>query len=139
MKTLNKTLAIASLLLALPGCSVYKVLDQPGPADISGVGIGTQRQLLISRLGPPKMIDTDKKGRKMDFFEFQSGFHQASKIRAIPYLAADVFTLTLAEILLWPLEMTVLDASTCIATATYDDDYKITDWTLSKKSGEQGC
>lgn len=133
------TMILPVCIALLNGCSVYKVITRPGPADIAGIGIGTARQQLISRLGPPKIVDSDKKGRKVDFFEFQSGAHQASKVRAIPYLAADVFTVALAELLLWPLELTVFDASTCIATATYGDDYKVEDWMLSKKSGEQGC
>jgi hypothetical protein len=67
--------------------------------------------------------------------------HQLSKFRVIPYLGADVFTLGLAEIILWPLEMTVMKDATCQAVATYDSSHKL--WRLDKvnKSGleAQGC
>ena len=104
---MGKLLKHSSLLLScffLAGCSVYKAASQPGPADLTGIGAGTPRQIIISRLGAPKMIDTDATGHKQDIFEFSSGMHQASKGRVVLYLAADVFTLTLAELLLWPLE-----------------------------------
>jgi hypothetical protein len=71
--------------------------------------------------------------------EFQSGFHQASKARVIPYLAADVFTLGLAELILWPLEMTVMERATCTAVATYDPSQKVETWLVSQKDGVQAC
>lgn len=130
---------LGSILL---GCSVYKVLTQPGPADIKGIGPGTPRQELLSRFGAPMMVDTDNQGNKQDVFQFQSGLHHASKIRALPYLAADVFTLTLSELLLWPLEITAMEAATCNGTATYDSRLRVTNWFVSKKydsSGIQDC
>ncbi len=88
------------------------------------------------------MVDTDNQGNKQDVFQFQSGLHHASKIRALPYLAADVFTLTLSELLLWPLEITAMEAATCNGTATYDSRLRVTNWFVSKKydsSGIQDC
>jgi hypothetical protein len=61
--------------------------------------------------------------------------HEASKLRAILYLAGDVFTIGLAELIFWPLELTALKESTCTATATYDNDLKIENWSAAKKSG----
>ncbi len=110
---MKRLLTLAGLLTLLTGCSVYKVVSQPGPADLTGIGPGTPRQELIGRLAAPVMVDTDQHGSKQDPFQFQSGFHHASKLRAIPYLAADVFTLTLAELVLWPLEITAMEAATC--------------------------
>ncbi len=122
------------------GCSIYQAANQPGPADLSGIGIGTPRQELISRLGVPKMVETDPKGNKQDYFEFISGMHQASKARIIPYLAADVFTLSLAELILWPLELTVMDAAKCNGTATYDQNLKVASWWVhNKKDSAQEC
>lgn len=136
---MRKLAVIFCLAMPLASCSVYKALSQPGPADIQGIGVGSPREQVISRIGPPKLVDTDKDGRKMDVFEFQSGFHQASKSRALLYLAADVFTLTLAEIIFWPLELTALDASTCTSIATYDQNYKVQSWSMKKKDGVQDC
>ena len=120
------------------GCSVYKVLSQPGPADLKGIGPGSPRQELLARLGAPMMVDTDQHGHKLDVFQFQSGFHHASKIRAIPYLAADVFTLTLAELILWPIEMTALESAVCNGTATYDANLKVASWFVSRTSDSSG-
>jgi hypothetical protein len=136
---MRKLAALSLLALPLTSCSVYKALSQPGPADIQGIGVGSSREQIISRIGPPKLVDTDKTGKKMDVFEFQSGFHQASKSRALLYLAADVFTLTLAELVLWPLELTALEASTCTSIATYDQEYKVDSWIMKKKDGVQDC
>ena len=137
---LFRTLILTSLALSLGGCSVYKAATQPGPADLSGIGVGTPRQIIISRLGTPKMIDTDAKGHKQDIFEFSSGMHQATKVRVVLYLAADVFTLTLAELLLWPLEMTLLESATCTGIANYDLNLKVQSWMVTdKKDTAQNC
>jgi len=61
---LFRILLLTTLAVLLGGCSVYKAATQPGPADLSGIGVGTPRQTIISRLGAPTMIDTDAKGHK---------------------------------------------------------------------------
>jgi hypothetical protein len=131
-----------SFFLIVSGCSVYKASTQPGPADLEGLGLGVPRQHFIAKLGPPKFSDIDPQGRKQDTFEFQSGLHQASKARVILYLAADVFTLGLAELILWPMELTVMERATCMGIATYDHSQRAESWVVSKKSSEggvQGC
>lgn len=132
----HRTIVILAAATVISGCSVAKLVSQPGPADLKGIGVGTPRMDMISRLGPPRAIDTDKNGNKMDMFEFQSGAHQASKARAIPYLAADVFTLGLAELILWPMEMTAFDSATCHGMATYDAQQKVIAWQVKPKSGQ---
>ena len=91
---------LASLTFVQSSCSVYKVATQPGPVDYKHLGVGSPRQQVISVLGAPKFSDVDPLGQKQDTYEFQSGFHQASKARIIPYLAADFFTVGLAELVL---------------------------------------
>jgi hypothetical protein len=103
------------------------------------MGIGTRRVEVITRLGAPKFSDTDPAGKKQDVFEFESGFHQGSKARVILYLAADLFTLCLAEIILWPMEMTVMERAKCIANVTYDESQKVENWVVAQKDGVQGC
>jgi hypothetical protein len=131
-------ISLLLLLCTLSGCSVYKVLSQPGPVDLKGIGPGTSRQELLTRFGAPAMVDSDAHGNKIDVFQFQSGFHQASKIRALPYLAADIFTLTAAELILWPIEITAMEAATCSATATYDTQNRVRSWYVGKKTESQG-
>ena len=139
MKKLIVMLTLCSFLFVQNACSVYKAATQPPPADLQGLGIGTPRQEVIQRLGAPKFSDTNAEGKKQDSFEFQSGMHQGSKARVILYLAADVFTLALAELILWPMELTVMESATCNAFATYDASQKIEVWNVKKKDGVQGC
>ncbi|HWG96314.1 MAG TPA: hypothetical protein VN647_04445 [Nitrospira sp.] len=136
-------LILVSLMLVQNACSVAWALKQPPAKDLEGLGIGTPRQQLIDRLGIPKLSETDPQGRKQDMFEFQSGMHQASKLRIIPYLAADVFTVCLAELILWPMEVMVLKEATCNAFATYDSSQNVETWRVNKASQSgleaQGC
>ena len=138
MKTFLVPITMVLVILAQSACSVYKASTQPGPADLQGLGIGVLRQQVIARLGAPKFSDVDPQGRKQDMFEFQSGFHQGSKARVILYLAADVFTLGLAELILWPMELTVMERATCIANATYGRSQKVETWNVNKKGSDGG-
>ena len=139
MRTTVITLMLVSFIFAQSACSVYKAATQPPPADLQGIGVGTPRQELIQRLGAPKFSDTDAQGLKQDSFEFQSGMHGASKARIILYLAADLVTICLAEIILWPLELTVMESAVCNGFATYDQSQKVEAWKVSKKGGVQDC
>jgi hypothetical protein len=127
------------VLIASPACSVYKASTQPGPADLTGLGIGSRRTEVIARLGAPKFFATDPEGRKQDTDEFDSGMHQGSKARVIFYLAADVFTWTVAEIILWPLELTVMERARCVASATYDLTHLVEIWNVTQRDGVQKC
>jgi hypothetical protein len=133
--------AVTIFLLTQSACSVYKAVSQPPPADLTGIGAGTTRTELINRFGAPKFSETDQIGKKHDVFEFESGFHQGSKARVIPYLAADFFSLGLAELILWPAELTLLESAKCIANVSYDEAQKVEHWALSQKGGNQmqGC
>ena len=139
MRTVAIMLMLVSFMFAQSACSVYKAATQPPPADLQGIGVGTPRQELIQRLGAPKFSDTDPQGRKQDAFEFPSGMHGISKARIILYLAADLFTICLAEIILWPMELTVMEKAVCNGFATYDQSQKVETWNVSKKDGVQGC
>lgn len=136
-------LMLGSLMLTQSACSIAWALKQPPPKDVEGLGIGSLRDHVIGRLGIPKLSENDPQGRKQDMFEFQSGMHQFSKLRVIPYLGADIFTLGLAEIILWPMELTVMKDATCQAFATYDASQNVEAWRLNKvnQSGleAQGC
>jgi hypothetical protein len=75
-------------------------------------------------------------------FEFQSGMHQATKVRALLYAGADVFTFGLAELILWRMEMTVMKDATCNVIATYNASQIVDSWRVNKlnRTGEvQGC
>jgi len=133
--------AVVIIMLTHSACSVYKAVTQPPPADLAGLSIGTPREEVIGRLGVPRSSETDPAGKKQDLFQFESGFHQVSKVRIIPYLATDAFTFGLAEPLLWAMELTVLEHAKCIAKVTYDESEKVENWVVYEKTGVQiqGC
>lgn len=139
MRTPVVMLMLVSFVFAQSACSIYKASTQPPPADLVGIGIGTSRQEIIQRLGAPKFSDTDPQGRRQDLFEFQSGMHGASKARIILYIAGDLVTLGLAELIFWPMELTVMNSATCNASANYDSSQKVDVWKLTQKDGVQGC
>jgi hypothetical protein len=139
MKTNLLSITAALFFLSQSVCSIYKASRQPPPANLDGISIGTPRQDLIMRLGATKFSDTDPEGRKQDSFEFSSGFHSASKAHVILYVAADVVTLALAELILWPLELTVMDKATCNGYAVYDGSHMVVEWRVLQKAGIQDC
>lgn len=139
MRTIVIALILVSFISTQTACSVYKAATQPPPADLQGIGVGTPRQELILRLGAPKFSDTDQQGHKQDIFEFASGLHGASKARIILYLAGDFFTLFLAEIIFWPMELTVMEKAICNGFAVYDGNQKVETWQVSQKDGVQSC
>lgn len=139
MNRIVSLIVLMMFVFSQMACSVYKAATQPGPADLQGIGVGTPRPILMSKVGAPKFSDTNSQGKKEDIFEFDSGLNQASKARVILYLAADVITVGLAELILWPLEMVVMERAKCNAVATYDHQQKVETWNVSQKDGVQGC
>ncbi len=134
-----KTMLIA-LALTSQSCSVYQAAIQPGPVDLSGIVLGTPRQLIIAKLGQPKHEDKDANGHKQDYFEYNSGLNEASKTRVVPYAVADFFSFGLAELALWPLEEVAMKAAKCTAIATYDADLKLINWHIQKnEKGNLPC
>lgn len=139
MRIAALVLTLVSFMIVQSACSISAALKQPPPADLQGIGVGTPRMEIISRLGPPNFSDTDAQGKRQDSFEFQSGMHGASKTRVILYIAGDLVTLGLAELLFWPLELTLMKSATCTAHAMYDSSLKAETWNLKQKEGVQGC
>lgn len=137
-------LVILCIVVPFPGCSISKAINQPPPIDFTNVKVGTTRSDLIAALGSPKHTDVTDTERA-DVFEFIDGFPSASKMRVVLYAAADVFTLALAELILWPLESATMDGKPGKAIATYDANnvvktLKVTDrqgkpWETSNSAG----
>jgi hypothetical protein len=112
---------VAVLVLNMVGCSIYKAATAPPPVAVDRVTVGTSRAEVMSVFGSPKNTDSAISG-KTDIYEFIDGNNGASKLRILPYIAADVFTLGLAELVLWPLELSVLQGSEGRAVVTFDAD-----------------
>lgn len=120
---MKKLIALA-LVSTLCGCSIYEAAHAPTPVDYQQIKVGSTRDEAIKILGFPKI--TQQKGQNsVDLFEFTDGNSSASKSRIILYLAGDVFTAGLAELIFWPMESNLLDGKQCRGEVTYGANNRI--------------
>lgn len=138
---MKRIICILAILLTVPACSVYKAMSQEGPANLEGIGVDSTRIELIYQLGAPKATTTLLTGQKQDIFEFKSGFEEITKLRVIPYMFADLATLGLSEIVLYPLEESILDSATCTGVAIYNNKWIVENWkvVVNRDSSQQVC
>jgi outer membrane protein assembly factor BamE (lipoprotein component of BamABCDE complex) len=129
-----KIMAVLGCGVLLYGGSIYQAVHAPSPVEYKKVQVGTTRTETISILGYPKMTD-NKGNQKVDTFEFVDGYQAASKARIILYLAGDVFTIGLAELIFWPLEANVFDGKQCRGTVSYNADEHVTSYDILDSKG----
>lgn len=129
-----KMIAVILVMIASQGCSIYKAATAPPPVAVENVRVGSNRAQVMSVLGTP-MLTENAEDRRTDVFEFRSGLHEASKARIILYAAGDLFTLGLAELIFWPMELAVLDGTQGRAVVTYGSDNSVQTLHLTKKDG----
>jgi hypothetical protein len=128
---------ILSLLLAcimLQGCSISRVFSGPDPISFEKVKTGESRNTIISALGIPKSTET-KPDCRVDVYEFVDGFSGASKTRCILYIAGDFFTIGIAEIIFWPIELAIGQGTAGRAVVTYGMDDIAQNILLTKTDG----
>lgn len=106
---------------AMPACSIYKAATAPPPIPLEKVTVGKDRESIISILGTPKTTENSGLDRT-DMHEFMAGYDGAGKVRILLYVAGDVFTLGLAELIFWPLELALLQGDKGRAVISYDKD-----------------
>ncbi|HEX8750919.1 MAG TPA: hypothetical protein VF732_07380 [Nitrospira sp.] len=128
---------MAALLITMttPGCSIYKAATAPPPVAVDNVKVGSTRAEAMSVFGMPKNSDFTQSNERTDVYEFIDGNSDATKLRIIPYIGADFFTLGLAELVLWPMEVALLQGSEGRAVVTYDQDNKAKTVTVTKRDG----
>ncbi|GAB4296814.1 MAG: hypothetical protein Fur0034_06260 [Desulfuromonadia bacterium] len=127
-------LIIAGMLLLLNGCSVSRVFSGPDPVATEKVTVGQSRYSIISVLGVPRTSET-KNDQKTDIYEFVDGYPAVSKVRAVFYIAGDIFTLGLAELLFWPIELAAGQGTAGRAIVTYGMDDVAKSILLTKADG----
>lgn len=120
--------------VSLQGCSIYKAATAAPPVEVDNVKVGSTRPTLLATLGTPKMTEVSD-DQRTDVFEFISGHHGASKARILLYLAGDFFTLGLAELVFWPMELSLLQGKEGRVVASYGSDDVVQKVLLLKKDG----
>ncbi len=113
MKRLNiMTVPLLMLCLLTSGCSVFMAANRASyRGDINVIQLGVQRSAIIAELGPPDAFSTLENGGYDDRYTLDPNAHRTgTKVAtAIFYLAADLFTLFLWELIGTPLEIAAKD------------------------------
>ena len=123
-KVITNFCFVGVVCISLAGCSVYMAAKQPGQKDLSVIKKGTERGLVISELGVPK-VSEEKNGKKVEIYMFKQGYHGMVKAgRAVFHGAADFFTLGLWEIVSTPGEA-YFDGTDMAIEVTYDENNKV--------------
>lgn len=128
-------LALIIAAALLPACSVHHAMNVPPPVEYKQIGTGDQKVEVVGLLGAPK-YSQKKVDSVVDYYEFKDGYHGASKLRILPYIAAGIFTAGLSEIVFYPLEAALIDGQECKATITYDLNDTIKAYEISTKDGK---
>lgn len=128
----------ASALMTAPsGCATYTAVRIPGPVADETIGIGSHRsdvEVVLKR--SPTDVYREGDGT-IARYQYQDGPPEASKGRVILYLAGDVFTLFLSELIFWPIEAYASGQTQRIATAHYDPDNVLVAWSVDRGNGER--
>jgi hypothetical protein len=97
---------IVLVLCIISGCSVYMEATRPTPVDLAKFNPGDSRSSVMQELGAPVSTSKGAGGTSCDLYLlYTKGYGVAGKAPiAVGELAADVFTIGLAEIILSPTE-----------------------------------
>ena len=129
MRTITATILMA---LVLSSCSIYKVMTQPGHIPLGEVRTGADRGQVEQIIGAP--VGSMSDGAVV--YQFADGKPGATKLRALLYLAGDVFTLGLAELIFFPTELYLLDEQNGTAGVKYDQANKVASVTIQRRDGQ---
>jgi hypothetical protein len=122
-----------------PRCSVYKAASQPGLANYESISVGGAAHAGHYHVRRAEVLRCRSPRAQARYLRIPIGFHQASKVRILPYLAADVFTIGLAEQVLWSMELILLERATCVANVTYDRQQTVELIQGPKRMVYRGC
>ena len=119
-----KIIVIATLIAVLSvfsqGCSVHMALNQPDKVDLRALEQGgMSREMLIAKFGMPVSSTKNDDGTRTDVYEFYEGSSGWKYGRATFNFLADIFTITLWELIAWPAE-TALRGDKLSAMASFD-------------------
>ena len=122
--TIASLFAAVVLLMSQTGCAVFMAARQPSKRDLSVLGVGQSRSLLLAELGPPTATET-RDGKRVDVFSFTQGYSKPTKVvRAVFHGAVDIATLGLWEVVGTPTEA-VFDGTKMALEVTYDANDRV--------------
>ena len=124
-----------SVLAFSPGCSIYRAANAPAPIPLKEVQAGADRNRIIAVLGMPRSTEVNANNERTDIHEYIDGNPQESKARILLYIAGDLFTLGLAELVFWPIEIATLQGDEGRAVISYDRNGVAKNVFLTKASG----
>ena len=128
------TAILVCLLTTAQGCSIFCAATAPSPIPVQEIQPGRDRSAIISVLGTPTSTEQFN-GERTDMHEFISGYDSGSKLRIVFYAAGDFFSLGLAEVIFWPLEVFALQGDQGRAVITYDPNNIAKTVLLTKRDG----
>ncbi len=131
---MKKIILVLLLSELLYGCSIYTAANAPPSVDYKKVHVNATRAETISILGVPKLTDNNQ---KTDTFEFLDGIHGASKARIILYLAGDIFTVGLSELIFYPIEANAFDGKQCRGVVSYNANDRVISYDILNSDGER--
>ena len=127
---------LCTLAVTQSGCAAYYAMTLPGPKPDERIALGIKRSELESVIAAGPVSQYQEHGGTSARYEYEDGPHEGSKGRALLYVAGDFFTVCLAEVIFFPIELAVKKSTERIALAHYDADNVLVSWRVTKASGE---
>lgn len=129
---------VSVLLLPLfTGCATYTAVKIPGPVADDKITIGEHRSAVELALRAPIVNEYQDASGTTARYQYKNGPHEASKGRVVLYIAADVFTAFLSELIFWPIEAYASKQTERIATAQYDNENMLIGFAVDRPGGER--
>jgi hypothetical protein len=88
----------------------------------------------MSVLGYPRSTEVVN-GERTEMYEYVNGSSGGSKVRILLYIAGDLFTICLAELIFWPAELALGQGTDERAVAIFDRDDKARQIRITKRDG----
>lgn len=124
-------------LSAGSGCATYTAVKIPGPVRDETIALGVHRKDVEVVLQSAPVNEYHDGGGTTARYQYKDGPHEASKGRVVLYIAGDVFTLFLSELVFWPIEAYASKQTQRIATAHYDESNMLVGWSIDRPGGER--
>ena len=125
-----------SALLGAQGCSVYSALSQPPYIDLQTFRMGESRMRVSDVIGAAKVSRLEPPDNHvLDYHEFRSGTPGATRLRVVGYIIGDAFSFGAAELVFWPVELTLASARDFKAYFTYDDQLRVNGYRVVNDDG----